>query len=252
MRTLLEQARESVRAGVESLQQLPSVDCHQVVERSTDGREVKIKADVFLQDAIRRRLAITGIEVLSEEDSPEAFRAKDVFWILDPLDGSFNFHRGCGPHAVSLALWLNGRPEFGVIHRIDEGSTYWGGHEMGAFMDESPLKVSSTSTALHSVLATGLPSRGASNRDQLRHLGDLAADFAKVRMIGSASSSLTLVAQGAIDAYAEEDIMLWDVAAGAAIVQGAGGRCEITVKEGWKTRTRATNGQSFLDEWLRS
>lgn len=252
MTNLLEVAKRSVAAGVAALQSTSDTQAKQIQSRSSDGREVKIGADLILNDVIQESLGKSGIAILSEEGVSSVTPKTECFWVLDPLDGSFNYLRGFGPCSISLAFWSDSRPNFGVIFRLDESKMYWGGKGVGAFDDQGRLQVSATNQLMHSAIATGFPSRGANNSMQLRTIDNLVSGFAKIRMVGSASASLTLLASGVLDAYAEDDIMLWDVAAGLALVQGAGGECDISLKQDWKTHTRATNGKDFLRGWLHS
>ena len=94
----------------------------------------------------------------------------------------------------------------------------------GAFLEQQPLRVSTISDKAKAVLCTGFPSRFDFSEPGLAGFTRRVSPFGKVRMLGAASLSLLQVAKGAADAYAEQDIMLWDVAAGLALVKGAGGR----------------------------
>jgi len=189
-------------------------------------REVKSLADTVLENVIIDALAGTGLEILSEERGivpgkhPGGYR-----FIVDPLDGTFNLVRNLGPCAVSIALWEANRPVFGVIFDIVNKSLFWGGKELGAWKDGGEIQVSRTGDISQAAVCTGFPVRFDLSADQAwKRFRDQAARFAKVRMFGSAAMSLVCVGCGIADAYFEEDIMPWDVAAGIAIVEGAGGR----------------------------
>ncbi len=199
----------------------------QVTGTELGGREIKIVADAVIESALLDRLRPTGLTVLSEETGLIKQAADSALqWIIDPLDGSVNYRRGIGPSAISVALWREDKPVFGVLFRLDERSLAWGGGEMGAWVDGQPIHVSSQSRIDQAILCTGIPARF--RVDDAALVNDYflrMAKFAKVRMIGSAACSLLLVARGGADAYFEDQIMLWDVAAGLAIVQGAGGNC---------------------------
>ena len=118
---------------------------------------------------------------------------------------------------------------FGVIGEYPSGRVAWGGAGLGAFIDSTPIRVSTTMSKSRGVLCTGFPSNFdfGSERATARFLG-IAGDFAKVRMLGTAALSLMHVAMGSADAYSEGDIMLWDVAAGLALVEGAGGSVRVS------------------------
>ena len=197
-------------------------------------REVKSLADTVLENVILETLSGTGVEILSEERGlvPGSLRGGYRF-IVDPLDGTFNFVRNLGPCAVSIALWEADRPVFGVLFDIVRKSLLWGGKDLRAWKDGVEIHVSRTGGISHAALCTGFPVRFDFSGDQAwKRFRDRAARFAKVRMFGSAAMSLACVADGCAEAYFEEDIMLWDVAAGIAIVEGAGGRVRWSGKAG--------------------
>lgn len=198
------------------------------------GRETKIAGDRILEAEILKKLTPTGISILTEESGYIDQKNKDgLLWIVDPLDGSVNFSRGTGPCAVSIALWKNMAPYFGVIYSLHDKCLAWGGAEFGAWQDSYSISVNSKTRKGDAILCTGVPARfDLTNGAMVKKFTETIFSFAKVRMIGSAAASLLLVAKGAADAYCEEDIMLWDVAAGLAIVEGAGGKTCCDVREG--------------------
>lgn len=187
-------------------------------------------ADSVLEKDILEALAPLRLPILSEESGYVAGDNDSQYrFIVDPLDGTFNFVKGLGPSAVSIALWKADAPIFGVIYSIGEQQLFWGGASLAAYGGGRRISVSHTSTQAEAAICTGLPVRfDVSNEAVMRDFGRMIAPFAKVRMLGSAAMSLVAVARGAADAYCEHNIMLWDVAAGLAIVEGAGGA--VTVK----------------------
>jgi myo-inositol-1(or 4)-monophosphatase len=193
-------------------------------------KEIKAFADTIVEQDILAQLAAAGLPILSEESGYLAGREDDGYWfIVDPLDGTFNFVKGLGPSAVSIALWKEQTPVFGAIYDLSRRQLIWGGPGLGAFAGDKEIRVSDTHAACAASICTGFPVRfDLSNEHALQQLLQVARSYAKVRMIGSAAMSLVNVAQGSADAYAEQDIMLWDVAAGLAIVEGAGGRTRRT------------------------
>jgi myo-inositol-1(or 4)-monophosphatase len=210
-----------------------------------NAREVKAVADVVLERDILQALAPAGLPILSEEAGLIAGRDDSQYrFIVDPLDGTFNFVKGLGPSAVCLALWQGERPCFGVVYSLADRRLYWGGPELGAYADGAPIRVSDTARLEHASLCTGFPVRfDFSSAAAAGRFMAAAGRYAKVRMPGSAAASLLHVACGAADAYAEENIMLWDVAAGLAIVAGAGGTIAIRRSGGeWCYSVAASNG----------
>jgi len=197
-------------------------------------KEIKSLADIVLEDVILGSLSATGLEVLSEERGLiPGTRPGNFRFIVDPLDGTFNYVKKLGPCAVSIALWEANRPVFGVVFDLVTHSTYWGGRQLGGWKDDSRIQVSEISGISRAAICTGFPVRFDFSGDEAwGRFRDRVAPFAKVRMLGSAASSLACVADGRAEAYFEENIMLWDVAAGIAIIEGAGGRVRWSGKEG--------------------
>ena len=187
-------------------------------------REMKAAIDRVLEDIILKRLLPTGIAVLSEEAGALGeCGADDLRWVVDPLDGTVNFIRGLAPCSVSIALCRGDAPIIGVIGEFPSGRIAWGGPALGAFLDQQPLRVSRLTDKSKAVLCTGFPAHFDFSEPGLAGFARRVGAYSKVRMLGAASLSLLQVAKGAAEAYAEQDIMLWDVAAGLALVQGAGG-----------------------------
>lgn len=195
-----------------------------VIAVELGGRETKLAADLMLDERLRTGLSASGLPMFTEESGATGDVSRGRCWVVDPLDGSVNYLRGSGPSAISVALCEDGVPVFGVLHSFQTGALSWGGPELGAWTNGAAITVSATARAADGTLCSGLPARfDTSNPTATAAYLSTLAGFAKLRMLGSAASSLLLVASGAADAYYEESIMLWDVAAGAALVRGAGG-----------------------------
>jgi myo-inositol-1(or 4)-monophosphatase len=222
---LLQLAKSAaLKAGTRLLDSSPAVD-RSYVHSPQLSREVKAAADTVLEQDLLQSLAGAQLTVLSEESGylPSPQRSK-LWFIVDPLDGTFNFIKGLGPCAVSIALWDEQRPIFGVLYDLVERQLAWGGPGLGAFIDDRPISVSGAATPQQASICTGFPARfDVENERAMRDFCRLVSPYAKVRMIGSAAMALLHVARGSADVYLEQSVMLWDVAAGIAIVQGAGG-----------------------------
>ena len=193
-------------------------------------REVKAAADQTVEEDILRRLVETRHPVLSEEAGELEGSANDgLRWVVDPIDGTVNFVRRLAPCAISIALCRGSTPVFGVIGEYPSGRLAWGGPSLGAFIDNRPICVSTTFSRSRAVLCTGFPSNFDFGDERVTaQFLEVSSEFAKVRMLGTAALSLMHVAAGSADAYSERDIMFWDVAAGLALVEGAGGSVQVS------------------------
>ena len=188
-------------------------------------KEYKSAIDVILNTFIKNELNKTKIKIFSEEDKAFDFQKLDEYvFVIDPLDGTYNYVRGIYNCAVSISLMKKNKIIFGVIGTFPDNNIYWGGKSYGSFKNNKKIKTSKNKNSKDSVIATGFPARFNFNKINMNSYLNKISVFAKVRMLGSAALSLSLLAEGRIDCYFEENIMIWDVAAGLAITEGAGGK----------------------------
>ncbi len=225
LRELLELAKSTAaRAGTRLLETFGASN-REYVPAPDNPREIKTLADRVLEKDILDALIPTGLSILSEESGfIRGPRESECWFIVDPLDGTFNFAKGLGPSAVSIALWAAQKPMFGVVYDLHDRQLVWGGAGLDAYANGMRIRVSDVSSLGQASLCTGFPARfDFAIEPGMNDFWRLASTVGKIRMLGSASVSLLHVARGSADAYAERSIMLWDVAAGLAIVEGAGG-----------------------------
>ena len=98
---------------------------------------------------------------------------------------------------------------------------------MGSWLNESAIKVSEITKKKEALLCTGFPVRTDFSEKRITQFVKQVRTYKKVRILGSAALSLAYVACGRADAYMEENIMLWDVGVGCAIVKAAGGVIQL-------------------------
>ena len=168
-------------------------------------------------------------------------------WIIDPLDGTTNFIHGLPTYSISIALYEYEQPVIGVVYEINRGemfSTYKGG---AAYLNNKEISVSSRPFLSDSLLATGFPYYQFHQQEAyMKLLSELMQKCHGLRRIGSAAVDLAYVACGRFEAFFEYNLNAWDVAAGAYLVQQAGGN--ILNFEGGaefieKRQILATNGK---------
>ena len=209
---------------------------------SSVGKDVKLDADLRAHEVLLAALKETGIPVLSEEDAEHDFSGERQ-WVVDPLDGSFNFLRGVPLSAVSVALVERGVPVLGVVYDFARNELFAGALGRGATLNGSAISVSITARKEDAVIMTGFPSHGDFSAEGIARTTSFVQSYKKVRLIGSAALSLSWVSCGRADAYIERGIHLWDVAAGLALVKAAGGdftmsppdaqgRCDVSASNG--------------------
>lgn len=246
---LLAVARDTAREAAEAL---ISGRGRAVELGRSSGRDVKLSSDRESETLIKNRLSReTGIPILGEEYGLEgAVREDGLRWIVDPLDGTANYQRGFPAYGVSIGLWRGDAPLLGVIADIPRGETFSGccaGESRGAWLDGAgPIRVSSVSRPEDAFLTTGFPIYADHSVEAVAAFAAEITRYKKVRMLGSAAIMIAYVACGRADIYKERDIAVWDVAAGLAVVLGAGGAIELKPSEKVNCyRVVASNGKIF-------
>lgn len=191
------------------------------------GKDVKLSHDreseARIVGVLRER---SDLPILSEEQGLIPGRATDreMRWVVDPLDGSLNYLRGIPFCCVSVGLWEGEVPVLGAVYDFDREELFTGIAGGGAWLNGTAIEVSRTQDPGDAVLCTGFPVGMDLAPAPLLAFVERVRRYKKIRLFGSAALSLAYVAAGRVDAYCERDIRLWDVAAGLAIVRGAGGR----------------------------
>ncbi|MAS52948.1 MAG: inositol monophosphatase [Flavobacteriales bacterium] len=145
-------------------------------------------------------------------------------WVIDPLDGTTNFIHGIPSYCVSIALLKNNELALGVIYEPNQDEMFYAWKNGGAYLNGKSISVSSTTKISNALLATGFPYYDYKRIDgYMNMLKWLMHNSRGVRRIGSAAIDLAYVACGRFDAFYEYSLNPWDVAAGAIIVNEAGG-----------------------------
>lgn len=195
---------------------------------SEHGRDVKVKADKLAEEIILCQLkSATAYPILTEETGWHGNSKEETVWIVDPLDGSFNYLQKIPFCCVAIALVIKGEPKLGVIYDFNHDEIFSGLIGDGAWLNGEPIQVSKITDTQQGVLNTGFPSR-TNYQEALAEIMQLGQNFRKVRMLGSAALAMAYVAAGRAEVYQERGTMFWDVAAGCAIVKAAGGQYTLT------------------------
>ena len=170
-------------------------------------------------------------------------------WIIDPLDGTTNFIHGLPPYAISIALMDNEKILLGVIYEVTLDECFYSWGQMKAFVNGKPISVSKTSKVADSLIATGFPyydyERIGPFLQSMEHFMRYSHGL---RRLGSAATDLAYVACGRVDSFYEYSLQPWDVAAGAFIVEQAGGQvCDFSGAKNYifGKEIIAANGKTF-------
>ncbi|GHC10019.1 inositol monophosphatase family protein [Cerasicoccus arenae] len=190
-----------------------------------DSKDVKLKADVESEKLIRQMLtAATGLPIIGEEEGgDESLPSKsELYWVVDPLDGTYNYLRGLPTCCVSIGLMRGMEPVVGVVYDFNAEELFAGAVGWGLTCNGQPLTPWWPEKVEHAVLVTGFPAGRDYGDRALRQFVSEIQRFQKIRMIGSAALALAYVAIGRMDAYTEETIRLWDIAGGLALAAASG------------------------------
>jgi myo-inositol-1(or 4)-monophosphatase len=193
------------------------------------AHDIKLQADVDSETLIRTRLARTKLPVIGEEIGGDAtlLGRDEPYWAVDPLDGTYNYLRGIPGTCVSLGLWCGRRPILGVVFDFWRDEMFAGGAGLGLTLNGRKLTPRWASDVPHAVLCTGFPSGTDRGSAAVQGFVGRVERFKKIRMLGTAALALAYVAASRADAYFEESIKLWDIAAGLALVEAAGGHTRV-------------------------
>jgi len=188
------------------------------------GVDLVTQYDEACEEAIRAVLerGMPGVAVLGEEGGGGAEDA--VRWVVDPLDGTNNFVHGIPWYGVSIALEVSGRIDVGVVFDPIRDAAYAATRGEGAWCDGQRLMVSAETSLSEAMVATGFPTdRRERAKRYTQVLERVLPRVRGLRRMGSAALDLAMVAAGQMDAFWEEDLARWDVAAGVLLVEEAGG-----------------------------
>jgi myo-inositol-1(or 4)-monophosphatase len=163
--------------------------------------------------------------VLGEEQAAGGASGQRCRWIIDPLDGTTNFAHGLALFCVSIALEIDGRVELGVVFDAMAGELFTAERGGGARLNGHPIRVSTSDRLIDGLLCTGFPYSIQERREtQVEIFAAFLGQARAVRRLGSAALDLCYVAAGRFDAFWEDHLHAWDIAAGALIAAEAGGR----------------------------
>jgi len=210
-----------------------------------ETHDIKLELDVQTQTLITQMIldhfhdhAIYGEEGLAgNQSSPNQ-------WILDPIDGTVNFFYGIPHFCISIAMREHGQLQVGVIYdpiRDEMWQVRKGGPPL---LNGKPIAASKRTAVSDSILSVGFSKTKTTIDSGLPLFADLVYRARKCRMMGSAALDMAYVASGRLDAYIEQSVSLWDVAAGILLVEAAGGSVKMEPRSDMpdKFSVVATNG----------
>ena len=211
---------------------------------SLTRNDVKHRLDVEAQQVATAAIleADLGYPILGEETCDIALPDAPLRWVIDPIDGTVNFFHGSPWWCCSVAVQIDGRSVAGAVFAPELGWFFEAAAAGPALCNGQPLRVSDVSEAQLALIHTGAD-KHAQDEHSYRLFCAVAAMAQRARITGAAALDICLVAAGKADAFFEQGLYLWDVAAAGLIVEQAGGRCEILRGyDGYRLAVLASNG----------
>jgi myo-inositol-1(or 4)-monophosphatase len=212
---------------------------------SAEKHDIKLAIDVEAQDLITKLLLEEFPQhVLYGEEGLVGDQSSEYQWVVDPLDGTVNYFYGIPHFCISIALRWKSEIIVGVIYdpiRDELWSTEKG---VTATLNGNEFRVSERADLAEAIVSVGLSKTGETIASGLPLLQQMVHRARKCRLLGSAALDMAYVACGRLDAYVEQGISLWDIAAGWILVENAGGMVDMRPRQDMKDKYSiiATNG----------
>ena len=182
---------------------------------------------IIIEELIKSK---KNYSIISEEDGSKKKLDSENYWIIDPIDGTTNFLHGIPHFAISIALKTKNEIVAGVIYDPIKDEMFYAEKNNGAFFNNKRIRVSKKKNLQNCLFATGGDGEEKLNTDLV------------IRNSGSAALDLAYVAAGRYDGYFQNDLNIWDIAAGIIIVEEAGGIVnKINLSKNTNIDVRASN-----------
>lgn len=182
--------------------------------------EIDKQSEFAIIDTIK--YAYPNHSIIAEESGKSS--GNEYCWIIDPLDGTNNFIHGFPHFAVSIAIKIKDEIEHGIIFDPIRNEMFIANRGAGAQLNNRRIRVASRNSLDKCLLGTGFP---FINKNQLNNYLDLFKQLftlsSGVRRTGSAALDLAYIASARLDGFWESGLKIWDIAAGALLINEAGG-----------------------------
>lgn len=220
--TMLDTARTAGEGLRQDFLTVSSLQINHKIDLSDPVSAADLRSEATVRAALQAACPDFGF--LGEEGGLVAGKDEANLWIVDPLDGTFNFLCGLPQFAVNIALARHGQVIAGVSHIPMLGETFWAERGKGAWLNGRPIEVSARQGLMRAMLGVGIPYASKPRHDQfLAEMERLTPRVSGLRRFGAGAIDMAYVACGRFDAYWEQSVSAWDMAAGVVIVEEAGG-----------------------------
>ena len=222
----------------------------EVADTKSSPTDVVTEVDHAAEELIRKRLleARPGDGFVGEEGAADT-SASGITWVVDPIDGTVNFLYGIPQYAVSIAARRGDEVVAGVVVDVVKGECFTATRGGGAHLDGRPVQVRGVVPLAQRLVFTGFSYERDTRVAQAAAVRELLGRVRDIRRLGSAALDLCYLACGRADAYVEEGLHDWDLAAGGLILEEAGGRVGEATGAGGKRCIVAAPAGGF-DEFM--
>jgi myo-inositol-1(or 4)-monophosphatase len=215
---------------------------------ASEAHDIKLEIDVRAQELISDLLLSKFPEhALYGEEGIVGDQTSDHQWVVDPLDGTVNYFYGIPHFCVSIALRYMGEIIVGVIHDPIRDEMWTAQKGDTPMLNGKQFRVSERADLAEAVISVGLSKTGVTIAAGLPLLQEMVHRARKCRLMGSAALDLAYVACGRLDAYIEQGISLWDIAAGWILVETAGGTVELKPRTDMKDKYSIIASNGVID-----
>jgi len=193
--------------------------------REKGPADLVTEADLASQELVEKIVlgAFPDHSLLGEEGPHDSATQAEYRWIVDPLDGTSNYVHGYPFFAVSLALEYRGRLLVGAVYNPNADECFVAAAGQGAELNGKPIRVSQVDGIAGAMVTAGLPTRATDGAPDLKVFNRASKCCQSVRRTGSAALNASFVAAGRADVFWSFSTKPWDIAAGALLIQEAGG-----------------------------
>ncbi|HWN64358.1 MAG TPA: inositol monophosphatase family protein [Candidatus Binatus sp.] len=245
MKHYLEAADNAARAAGKLLRQNFQ---HPQRVNSALPHDIKLEIDVQVQELITKLLLEEFPEhSLYGEEGIVGDQASEHQWVVDPLDGTVNYFYGIPHFCVSIALRVRSEIMVGVIYDPVREEMWTGQKGEVPRLNGQAFHVSDRADLAEAVISVGLSKTGITIEAGLPVLQRMIHRARKCRLLGSAALDMAYVACGRFDAYIEQGISLWDIAAGWLLIETAGGTVDLRPREDMKDKYSVVASNGIID-----
>jgi myo-inositol-1(or 4)-monophosphatase len=245
-KTILSVATEAaLRAGKLLLSRYGKLEASQVETKSKNDfvTELDRRSEKLVISAIKKYFPDHGIQ--AEESGVSA--GTGTLWIIDPLDGTSNYIHNIPIFSVSIGIMENSQMKTGVIYDPIHRELFTAEKGKGAFLNGRRIRVTRVPQLKDALMATGFPFRARNRfKEYLASFQAISLATVGLRRGGSAALDLAYVACGRFDGFWEMDLSPWDIAAGALLIEEAGGK----ITDLWGKGDYLKNGDTLASNGL--